>query len=64
MEAGEKILENKIEKQEIKKEDVLRMMEYVKSLIVRAENAVITIDDGELKAKKAKIAGRNKIAVV
>ncbi|MEK7062253.1 MAG: DUF5667 domain-containing protein [Patescibacteria group bacterium] len=61
MEAGEKILENKIEKQEIKKEDVLKMMEYVKSLIVRAENAVITIDDGELKAKRQKLLEEIKL---
>ena len=55
MEAGEKILENKIESREIKKEDVLRMMEYVKELIVKAEAAVAGIEDEEFRAKRKRL---------
>jgi hypothetical protein len=60
-ETGEKMLENKIEKGEIGKEEVFKMMDYVRNLIIQAENAVAAINNEEFWAQRQKLLKEIKI---
>ncbi len=59
-EAGEKILENKIEKQEIRKEEVEKLINYVEELIVRAEGVVAAIENEDMRINRKKILEKIK----
>lgn len=55
MEVGGEVLERNIENQEIRKEEVEKMMNYVRDLIIKAENALAQISDEELKLQAKKM---------
>ena len=54
-EVGGEILERNVENQEIRKEEVEKLMNYVKELIIRAENALAQLSDEELKLQAKKM---------
>ncbi len=53
-EIGEMMLKRGIEKQEIRKEEVEKLISYAKDLIVRAENALAIIPSEELRSQAKK----------
>ncbi len=59
-EVGEKILERNVEKQEIRKEEVEKFMNYVKELIIRAEGIIVNIDDENLRLSRQKLLEKIK----
>jgi len=60
MQAGERILETKIENREITKEEVQRMINYVKELVAKADGVLSEIKDESVKANKQKILEKIK----
>jgi hypothetical protein len=60
MEAGDKILENKIENKEIRKEEVEKLINYVKELIVKAESVVAAIENEDMRLNRKNILEKIK----
>lgn len=64
MEAGDKILENKIENKEIRKEEVEKLINYVKDLIIKAENVVAAIENEDVRLNRKNILEKIKARLV
>ncbi|PIV31897.1 hypothetical protein COS33_00775 [Candidatus Wolfebacteria bacterium CG02_land_8_20_14_3_00_37_12] len=60
MEAGDKILENKIENKEIRKEEVEKLINYVKDLIIKAESVVAEIENEDMRLNRKNILEKIK----
>ena len=61
MEVSGEILERNVEKQEIRKEEVEKLINYVRDLIVRAESAVATIENEDLRLNRKKLLEKIKL---